>query len=114
MTSEKTPPLTSEKDNFESLEDIQDKLAVSLEYEGEGAPKVTAKGRGYVAKEILEKAEQYDIPIQKDGDLVNLLSEVELNNEIPEKLYEAVAQVLVFAYEVSGKKPPVKNKNSDQ
>lgn len=89
--------------------DITNKIAVSLEYEGEGAPKVTAKGRGYIAQEILQAAEKHQIPIQKDHALVNLLSEVELNSEIPEKLYESVAQVLAFAYEVSGKKLPNKN-----
>lgn len=89
-------------------ENLLDKVAVSLQYEGEGAPKVTAKGRGYIAQEIIDKAAEYDIPIQQDDDLVGLLCEVELNNEIPEKLYEAVAQVLVFAYEVSGKAPPKK------
>lgn len=78
-------------------------IAVSLEYEGSGAPKVTAKGYGHMAQQIIESAEQHDIPIQKNADLVGLLSQVELDNEIPETLYEAVAQVLAFAYEISGK-----------
>ena len=84
------------------------KIAVSLEYEGTGAPKVTAKGRGYIADEIIKKANEHDIPVQKNHDLVKLLAEVELNQEIPEQLYEAVAQVLIFAYEISGKKIPSK------
>jgi len=85
---------------------LSDQVAVSLEYEGSGAPKVTAKGRGYIAEEIIEQARLHDIPIQKNHELVGLLSEVELNQEIPEQLYEAVAQVLIFAYEVSGKELP--------
>lgn len=85
-------------------ENTINKLAISLEYEGTGAPKVTAKGRGYVAEEIIAKAKENEIPIQQNHELVGLLSEVELNQEIPEQLYEAVAQVLIFAYEVSGKK----------
>lgn len=80
-------------------------LAVSLEYEGSGAPKVTAKGRGYIAQEIIEAARAHNIPIQQDPELVNLLSQVELDQEIPEALYEAVAQVLIFAYQLSGKSP---------
>lgn len=102
--SDSTPSKQSLDDS-----DISNKIAVSLEYEGEGAPKVTAKGRGYIAQEILQAAEEHQIPIQKDHALVNLLSEVELNSEIPEKLYESVAQVLAFAYEVSGKNLPNKN-----
>ena len=82
---------------------LSKKFAVSLEYEGKGAPKVTAKGYGHIAQQIIESAEQHDIPIQKNAELVGLLSQVELDDEIPETLYEAVAQVLAFAYEISGK-----------
>ncbi len=93
---------------------LLENLAVSLEYEGNGAPKVTAKGRGYIAQEIIEQAKKHNIPIQKNHELVGLLSEVELNQEIPEKLYEAVAQVLVFAYEVSGKSLPNTDKKTPE
>lgn len=84
---------------------LADSIAVSLEYEGSGAPKVTAKGKGYIAQEIIETAKTHGIPIQQDPELINLLSQVELNQEIPEALYEAVAQVLIFAYQISGKSP---------
>lgn len=84
---------------------LADQFAVSLEYEGSGAPKVTAKGQGYIAQEIIETAKNHNIPIQQDPELVGLLSQVELNQEIPEPLYEAVAQVLIFAYQISGKSP---------
>lgn len=96
-----------DKDNHSNT--TFNKLAVSLEYDGSDAPKVTAKGRGYIAEEIIEKAKENNIPIQQNHELVGLLSEVELNQEIPEPLYEAVAQVLVFAYEISGKNVPEKN-----
>lgn len=89
-----------------SSDSPQNTFAVSLEYEGSGAPKVTSKGRGYIAEEIIKTARENDIPIQTDPGLVDLLSQVELDHEIPEALYEAVAQVLVFAYEISGKTPP--------
>ncbi|WP_029407208.1 EscU/YscU/HrcU family type III secretion system export apparatus switch protein [Thiomicrorhabdus sp. Milos-T2] len=86
-------------------ENLADDLAISLEYEGSGAPKVTAKGRGYIAQEIIEAAKANNIPIQQNEELVELLSQVELDQEIPEALYEAVAQVLIFAYQLSGKEP---------
>lgn len=87
---------------------LADKLAVSLQYDGESAPLVTAKGSGYIAEQILQLAKEHNIPIQQDPQLVSMLSQVELNQEIPQVLYEAVAQVLVFAYQLSDKKPPTK------
>ncbi|WP_373020368.1 EscU/YscU/HrcU family type III secretion system export apparatus switch protein [Thiomicrorhabdus sp.] len=87
---------------------LDNKIAVSLQYEGEGAPIVTAKGSGHVAEQIIETAKQHNIPIQQDHQLVELLSQVELNHEIPSVLYEAVAQVLVFAYQLNGKTLPGK------
>ncbi len=92
---------------------LADKVAVSLEYEGSGAPKVTAKGKGYIAEEIIQKAIDLGIPIQEDKELVGLLSQVELNHEIPEELYEAIVQVLIFAYQVSGKEFTKQEKNTE-
>lgn len=90
---------------------LADKVAVSLEYEGEGAPIVTAKGYGHLAQQIIDIAQEHNIPIQQDPELVALLSQVELNQEIPEVLYEAVAQVLVFAYQLSEKAIPTPKKD---
>ncbi len=80
-------------------------VAVSLQYEGEGAPRVTAKGEGDVAHSILQIAEQHDIPIYRDKQLTQLLSQVELNMEIPEFLYLAVAEIIAFAYALKDKAP---------
>ncbi|MDX1808865.1 MAG: EscU/YscU/HrcU family type III secretion system export apparatus switch protein [Sulfurospirillaceae bacterium] len=81
------------------------KKAVVLKYnEGkEAAPKVTAKGRGEVAKNIIKIAEEYNLPIKKDEDLVELLSKVEIDKEIPENLYKAVAEVFSFLYKITNK-----------
>jgi len=84
----------------------QTKLAVSLQYDGDNAPIVTAKGTGYIAQQIFEVAKEHNIPIKQDPQLVELLSQVELNQEIPQMLYEAVAQVLVFAYQLKDKPIP--------
>ncbi len=91
---------------------LADKVAISIEYESasSGAPKVTAKGKGYIAEEIIQKATELGIPIQKDTALVGLLSQVELNHEIPEELYESIVQVLIFAYQISGKELPTQDK----
>lgn len=94
-------------------ENISDKQAVGLKYTGSGAPIVTAKGQGYVAEQIIAIAKEHNIPISEDTDLISMLSQVELDQEIPEVLYEAVVQVLVFAYNLSGKEIPSSPDSTD-
>lgn len=81
-------------------------LAVALRYDGSGAPRVTAKGRGAVAAEILERARAHDVPISNNGELVELLAKVQLGEEIPEALYVACAQVIAFAYHLRNRRIP--------
>jgi flagellar biosynthesis protein len=80
-------------------------LVLALTYDGHEAPRVSAKGRGTVADQILALAEQHDIPLRKDPELAELLSQVPLGAEIPQALYLAVAEVIAFAYLLSGKRP---------
>lgn len=79
------------------------KKAVALRYdrEKEDAPRVIAKGKGESAENIIKIAELHNLPIQKDEDLVELLSKVELDKEIPEKLYVAVVEVFSFIYKIT-------------
>jgi flagellar biosynthesis protein len=80
--------------------------AVALHYSGkDSAPRVTAKGSGLLAEQIIALAQEHDVPIQEDKHLVQLLAQIELGDEIPELLYVAVAEVLAFAYYVSGRVP---------
>lgn len=79
--------------------------AVALYYDGRRAPRVTAKGQGVVAERILEVAREHNVPLREDQSLVVLLSRLELGEEVPHNLYKAVAQVIAFAYLVSGRKP---------
>lgn len=81
-------------------------LAVALRYEGNGAPKVVAKGKGVIAEQIIAKAKEHKIPMKTDSSLAGLLSNVPLGDEIPRELYLAVAEVLAFAYMLSEKKTP--------
>jgi len=89
----------------------QTPLAVALQYDGEHAPRVTAKGRHDIAGQIIELARQHNIPLQENEPLAELLARVELGNEIPEALYLAVAQVIAFAYHLSGKLPGGKGRS---
>ena len=81
-------------------------LAVALKYDGENAPRLTAKGRGELADRILTLADEHDIPLHEDAELAALLSQIPLGDEIPQALYRAVAEVIAFAYLLSGKRPP--------
>ena len=81
-------------------------LAVALQYDGERAPRVTAKGRDTVAEQIITLARRHGVPMQENEPLAAVLSRVETGDEIPEALYLAVAQVIAFAYQLSGKVPP--------
>jgi len=82
------------------------KKAVALRYdpEKEHAPKVIAKGKGESAENIIKVAELHNLPIHKDEDLVELLSKVEIDKEIPEKLYVAVVEVFGFIYKITNPK----------
>jgi flagellar biosynthesis protein len=80
------------------------KEVVALQYKGEGAPKVTAKGKGDIAKQILALAEQHNIPLYQDEHLSALLSKVDLGDEIPEQLYAAVARIIRFVFELNKEK----------
>jgi flagellar biosynthesis protein len=80
-------------------------IAVALHYDGQGAPRVTAKGKGAVADQIIELAREHDIPLHTDAGLVTVLSQIPLGEEIPRELYLAIAEVIAFAYYLSGKRP---------
>jgi len=80
-------------------------LAVALNYDGQNAPRITAKGQNELARQILEKAEEADIPLKYDPELAAILSQIPLGEEIPDNLYRAVAEVIAFAYFIAGKTP---------
>jgi flagellar biosynthesis protein len=80
-------------------------IAVALTYDGTKAPRVTAKGRGHNAEKIIDLAKEHNIPLHTDVMLVNVLSKISLGDEIPCELYLAIAEVIAFAYLLSGKRP---------
>lgn len=90
--------------------DKQPLRAIALQYDGENAPVVTAAGVGSVAEEILKIAREYQIPLKEDALLAELLSDLDLGEEIPPNLYRVIAEVIAYAYLVSGKVPVNKGK----
>ena len=90
----KAPPIEPETDpNVE-------KKAVALQYDQQRdrAPRVTAKGRGYVAENILAAAQKHTVPIYQNKTLVNMLMALELDREIPPELYRSIAEVMAYVY----------------
>lgn len=73
-------------------------IALSYQSEQDAAPKVVAKGKGYIAETILERAKMNEVPIQEDASLLELLSELNINEQIPEELFHVVAEVFAFIY----------------
>ena len=82
---------------------MKDQLAVALEYDHAGAPRVVAKGRGALGEKIIGLAKAHDVPIEENEVLAGALANVELGDEIPAELYKAVAEVLVFVLRLSGR-----------
>jgi len=79
--------------------------AVALRYdkEKEKAPRVLARGEGEAAKNIIKVAQLHKLPIKKDADLIELLSKVEIDKEVPQELYKAVAELFSYIYKISNK-----------
>ncbi|MBS0489633.1 MAG: EscU/YscU/HrcU family type III secretion system export apparatus switch protein [Proteobacteria bacterium] len=71
-------------------------LAVALTYDAPRAPRVVASGRGVIGQKIIETAQAHGVPIQQNAVLAEALSTIELETEIPERLYVAVAEILAF------------------
>lgn len=79
--------------------------AVALGYKSiDVAPKVIAKGEGLIANKIVQKAMNEDIVVYKDENLVESLMGLEINQEIPEELYEAVAEIILYIYNLDIKR----------
>mgnify|MGYP000979470429 CR=1 FL=1 len=77
--------------------DIRFKKAVALHYRSQlPAPVVIAKGKGLVADRLIKIAENNKIPIVENTELTNLLYKIDISNYIPEELYKAVAEILLF------------------
>ena len=81
------------------------KKAVALKYnkKKDSATKVVGKGKGLIAKRIIKIAQDNELPIKKDEDLVELLTKIDVDQEIPQNLYKAVAEVFSFIYKITNK-----------
>jgi len=83
-------------------------MAVAIEYDrgSEGAPRVTASGRGSIAEQILQIAFERGIKVRKDAELVEILSLVEVDSPIPLEAFAAVAEILAHVYQANAAMKP--------
>jgi flagellar biosynthesis protein len=84
---------------------MREKSAVGLSYDGQGAPKVVAKGHGALADEIIRLAKEHGVLVHEDENLNRLLQQMELGSEIPPELYLLIAELIAFSYVLQGKFP---------
>ncbi len=87
----KSPPLAAEQ------------IAVALEYEGvEGkAPEIVASGRGALAEQILQIAFAEGVRVREDADLAQVLSLLDVGEEIPLEAFATVAEILTYVYQAN-------------
>ncbi|WP_297870277.1 EscU/YscU/HrcU family type III secretion system export apparatus switch protein [uncultured Oscillibacter sp.] len=73
------------------------KKAVALQYgPGDAAPVIVASGMGYLAEKIVETAAENGVPIYEDNSLSTILTQLQLGQEIPESLYQAIVEIYVY------------------
>jgi flagellar biosynthesis protein len=78
-------------------------VALTYDTQKDKAPRVVAKGKGFLADKIIEVARQYNVPLYEDQNLVQVLEALDIETEIPPELYQAVAEVLAFIYRINNK-----------
>ena len=81
------------------------KRAAALRYDAEsgGAPRVVAAGSGEIAERIIALAQEHGVPIRDDAALAEALARLQLEAEVPEELWAAVAEALVWAYRLTSR-----------
>lgn len=90
------------------------KKAVALGYnkQEQNAPKILANAKGENATKIISLAKENGIPIKEDKDLVEVLSKLDLGDEIPPNMYKAVAEIFAFLYKVANEDDSKENSQS--
>lgn len=88
------------------MPDLPAGRAVALQYDGaDRAPVVVASGMGYLAEKIVEVASQNGVPVYEDNSLATMLSRLELGDEIPPSLYQAIVDIYIYFLEFDPSDP---------
>ena len=80
------------------FDELMKKKAVALKYDPlrNGAPIVVASGMGYLAERITEAAMESGVPVYEDDSLATLLTQLQLGQEIPLELYQAIVDIYIY------------------
>lgn len=81
------------------LEKIREAIALAYS-QSDSAPRVVAKGKGRIAEQIIEKARENGIYVHESAEMVALLTQVDIDQNIPAELYLAVAELLAWLYKI--------------
>ena len=92
------------------LADVKRAVALRYEQEKDAVPRVVANGKGAMAERILTVARENNVEIHEDPDLIELLSKLDVDEYIPEKLFFAVAEVMAYVYRVNNRLDDAKSK----
>ena len=95
-----------EKENI-----IEKAVAILYDESKNTAPQIIASGKGLIARKIIETAREAGIHIQEDPNLIELLAKIPIGKEIPVELYQTVAEMLAFVYQINTKYREKREKN---
>ncbi|MCZ7587078.1 MAG: EscU/YscU/HrcU family type III secretion system export apparatus switch protein [Deltaproteobacteria bacterium] len=97
-----------EKKSRDALAGDERQAAAAIEYDAERdkAPRVTARGFGFLAERIIEAAKRHGVPVRVDKDLARVLAKLDLGSEIPPELFRAVAEILAVLYRANREAAP--------
>jgi flagellar biosynthesis protein len=88
---------------FAKKKKVKTAVAIGYNSKKDFAPKILAMGKNSLAEKIIQEAEKFDIHVEQNQELVELLSIVEVNEHIPKQAYEAIAKILVYIYNKKAK-----------
>ncbi len=81
---------------------VDEKLGIALAYSPmDGAPRVLASARGYLAERLIKMAREHGVEVYSDADLARMLSALDTGSLVPPALYRAVAEVLAYCYRIN-------------
>ncbi len=107
--SDALPPAAASAQRGSAKVAHRDVTAAAIRYDpvtAQSAPSLVASGRGWLAERILEVARDHGITVREDADLVEILTAIDIGDEIPVEAFAAVAEILRYIYAANGTKPP--------
>lgn len=85
------------------MKEIQKAIALHYNKEQDNAPKILTKGKGNLAEQIIKIAELNNVPLYEDKILSEILDKINIGYEIPEYLFEIIAELYAFTYQLMQK-----------